>query len=213
MSFTFDLDEDLQECPECGDDTFDAENEYCTECGDVVVVWAEDGPYSFTNEERDWDDLHPELPFVRAYTDGSTLGENRSEQGGWGVLLVGKGGVRRGFSGTHVGRTTNNRMELQAGIEALRALTKTSAVEVVSDSEYMVKGMNEWVKGWVKRKFDGVKNVDLWKTLIELGKQHAVKWTWVKGHNGHPENEEADRLAGLAAEGKPESYRTTKEKS
>jgi ribonuclease HI len=91
-------------------------------------------------------------------------------------------------------------MELTAVIKGLEALTKKSEVEVVSDSSYVVKGMNEWVFNWIKKGWktpDGKfrKNTDLWKSLVELAKGHNVKWTWVRGHAGHPLNERADQLA------------------
>jgi len=97
-------------------------------------------------------------------------------------------------------QTTNNRMELMAAITALESLTRASEVVVTTDSTYVLKGITEWVPGWKVRGWrtsskQPVKNVDLWQRLDEAVARHDVRWEWVKGHNGHPENERADELA------------------
>ena len=104
-------------------------------------------------------------------------------------------------------KTTNNRMELMAVITGLEALTRPCEVEVISDSKYVTDAFNQhWVDGWLKRNWKGsnnnpVKNVDLWKRLLKAKAPHQVKFTWVKGHAGHPENERCDKLATTAADG------------
>lgn len=97
-------------------------------------------------------------------------------------------------------RTTNNRMELTAVIKALESLEVPSKVRVVTDSNYVVKGMKEWLPNWLKRGWKNsqgseVLNRDLWERLYQLSKRHRIQWEWIKGHNGHPENERCDRLA------------------
>ncbi len=96
--------------------------------------------------------------------------------------------------------TTNNRMELMAVIEGLKALKEPCDVTIYSDSSYVVKAINEWLKDWVKRDFKKVKNPDLWRAYLEAAKPHRVKAVWVRGHNGHPENERCDELARRSAE-------------
>ena len=96
--------------------------------------------------------------------------------------------------------TTNNRMEMQAAIEALKALQKPSAITIKTDSRYLINGITKWIKGWKKRQWitqkrEPVKNADLWRELDALCQIHEVKWTWVKGHSGNPGNERADELA------------------
>ncbi|MCH9715668.1 MAG: ribonuclease HI, partial [Gammaproteobacteria bacterium] len=99
--------------------------------------------------------------------------------------------------------TTNNRMELQAAIEGLNALSKACTVDLYTDSNYLRQGMMTWLaqwkkKGWKNSKKEAVKNEDLWKTLDALSVKHTIQWHWVKGHSGHPENERADVLATTA---------------
>ena len=104
-------------------------------------------------------------------------------------------------------RTTNNRMELMAVIAGLEALNRPCEVEVYSDSQYVVNAFNQhWVDGWIKKgwkrgKNEPVKNVDLWKRLLEAKEKHSVTFHWVKGHDGHPQNERCDELATSAADG------------
>ena len=137
----------------------------------------------------------------RAFTDGACRGN--PGPGGWGVLLE-RGGRREEFCGAEP-ETTNNRMELQAVIEVLRMLPDGAAVEVVTDSTYVMKGVQEWLagwkaKGWRTSQRKPVKNQDLWKTLDQLVSTHAVHWRWVRGHTGVEGNERADALANQAIE-------------
>jgi len=133
---------------------------------------------------------------VEIYADGACRGN--PGPGGWGVLLR-SGGRERELHGGEA-QTTNNRMELTAVIEGLRALKVPSQVRVYTDSQYVQKGISEWIHAWKRRGWrtsdkKPVKNVDLWKALDEAARVHAVEWHWVKGHAGHPENERADALA------------------
>ncbi|AOF81438.1 RNase H family protein [Methyloversatilis sp. RAC08] len=133
---------------------------------------------------------------VIIYTDGACSGN--PGPGGWGALLK-CGGVERELSGGERA-TTNNRMELMAVIEALNALKKPVRAVVYTDSQYVQKGISEWIHGWKRKGWrtaggDPVKNVDLWQALDAAARVHEVEWKWVKGHAGHPENERVDRLA------------------
>ncbi len=133
---------------------------------------------------------------VHAFTDGACSGN--PGPGGWGVVLR-WGDHERELCGGEP-QTTNNRMELMAAISALEALTRPSEVVVTTDSTYVLKGITEWVPGWRSRGWktaskQPVKNVDLWQRLDDATSRHQVRWEWVKGHNGHPENERADELA------------------
>jgi ribonuclease HI len=134
---------------------------------------------------------------VEIYTDGACRGN--PGPGGWGVVLR-YGTVEKELSGGDVGPTTNNRMELTAPIEALGALKRRSRVELYTDSTYVRTGIMEWVpkwkaNGWQTSAKKPVKNEDLWRALDAAVQQHDVRWHWVKGHAGHPENERADQLA------------------
>ncbi|MCL4198715.1 MAG: ribonuclease HI [Phycisphaerales bacterium] len=141
-------------------------------------------------------------PRVELFTDGACSGN--PGPGGWAFIL------RHPASGTereHSGgerSTTNNRMELMAAIEGLRAIKKPSIVDLFSDSQYVVRGLNEWVAGWKKqgwtrgKKREPVQNVDLWQDLDDLRHRHTVRLHWVRGHSEHPENERCDRLAVAA---------------
>ncbi|MCC5823608.1 MAG: ribonuclease HI [Phycisphaerales bacterium] len=140
----------------------------------------------------------PVRPHVELYTDGACSGN--PGPGGWAFLLrhpkTGKAVERNGGEPA----TTNNRMELTAVIEGLGALTRPSLVELYSDSQYVLKGLEEWMAGWKKKGWrtaskSPVKNVDLWKRLDELRAEHEIRFHWVKGHDGHPENERVDQLA------------------
>ena len=141
---------------------------------------------------------------VRIYTDGACKGN--PGPGGWGALLQSGGHERELFGGDPA--TTNNRMELTAVIRALAALKQPARVEVYTDSEYVMKGITEWLAAWKRRGWKTadrkpVKNADLWRELEELVHRHEVRWHWVRGHAGHPENERADALAnrGVASLG------------
>ena len=133
---------------------------------------------------------------VEAFTDGACRGN--PGPGGWGVLLR-FGGHEKELSGGEV-HTTNNRMELSAAIEALKALSETCQVTLTTDSTYVRDGITQWVRkwkanGWKTATKKPVKNQDLWIALEEQCQRHVVDWQWVKGHAGHPENERADQLA------------------
>ena len=146
------------------------------------------------------DSLHPEAG-VEIWTDGACSGN--PGPGGWGAILR-YGANQKELRGGEA-LTTNNRMELTAVIEALRALKRRSTVEVYTDSQYVQKGISEWLPGWKARGWKTadkkpVKNADLWQVLEELAKQHDVSWHWVRGHNGHPGNERADALANRGVE-------------
>ena len=135
---------------------------------------------------------------VEIYTDGACKGN--PGPGGWGVLLR-SGALEKELFGGELG-TTNNRMELMAVIEALSALKRPCAVTLFLDSEYVRKGITEWIHGWKAKGWktaarQPVKNADLWQKLDALTHDgvHHIEWHWVKGHAGHPENERADELA------------------
>ncbi len=133
---------------------------------------------------------------VEIYTDGACSGN--PGPGGWGAILRFNGHEKE-LSGGEAS-TTNNRMELTAAIEALRALTRHCKVDLYTDSNYVRHGITEWIENWKARGWKTankkpVKNQDLWQQLDEMIQQHDVTWHWVKGHAGHPENERADELA------------------
>ena len=141
------------------------------------------------------------MPDLYAYTDGACSGN--PGPGGWGVLLVAREGDtvlrERELSGGEP-HTTNNRMELLAAISALESLTRGAAITVVTDSAYVKNGVTGWIEAWKRngwRTADGkpVKNAELWQRLDRAQARHRVRWEWVRGHAGHPENERADALA------------------
>ncbi len=146
---------------------------------------------------------------VKIYTDGSARG-NPDGPGGYGTILhyTDQNGQlhQREYSQGYV-RTTNNRMELMAAIVGLEALIRPCQVELYSDSQYLVNAFNQhWIDGWLKKgwkrgKNEPVKNVDLWKRLLNAKAPHQVQFIWVKGHDGHPQNERCDELATTAADG------------
>ena len=143
---------------------------------------------------------------VEIFTDGACRGN--PGPGGWGALLRTGGQSRSLYGGDP--DTTNNRMELTAAIRALETLKRPCRVRLTTDSQYVMKGIREWLprwkrRGWLTADRKPVKNVDLWRSLDELTAAHEVEWQWVKGHSGHAENEIADQLANrgideLAAE-------------
>ena len=138
---------------------------------------------------------------VEIFCDGACSGN--PGPGGYGVILR-YGGHEKELSGAE-GETTNNRMELTGAITALESLKRPCRVVLTTDSQYLVKGMTEWLDGWVKKgwknsKKDPVLNRDLWERLLHLAKIHQIEWVWVRGHDGHPENERCDELARKAIE-------------
>ncbi len=136
------------------------------------------------------------MSLIDIYTDGACKGN--PGPGGWGALLVSGEHRKEIFGGESL--TTNNRMELLAAIEALKALKKPSRVNLHTDSQYLRKGILEWIhnwkrKGWKTSANKPVKNADLWQQLDALTSHHQIEWHWIKGHSGHPGNEKADELA------------------
>ncbi|MGB9670247.1 MAG: ribonuclease HI [Halothiobacillaceae bacterium] len=137
-------------------------------------------------------------PLVEAWTDGACRGNPGA--GGWGVVLRAQGHEKRLWGGEP--HTTNNRMELTAAIRALEALKRPCRIRITTDSQYVMKGITEWMPNWKRRGWrtadnKPVKNDDLWQALDALCAMHQVEWAWVRGHVGHPENELADQLANL----------------
>ena len=154
------------------------------------------------------------MPDLFAYTDGACSGN--PGPGGWGVLMIARENAEvvktRELSGGEP-LTTNNRMELMAAISALEALSRGTAITIVTDSAYVKNGVTEWIHGWKRNGWktsgrDPVKNADLWQRLDAAQARHKVIWKWIKGHAGHAENEKADELAraGMAP------YKPVKEK-
>jgi len=136
------------------------------------------------------------LKTITLFSDGSALGN--PGPGGFGAILR-FGDVEKIVSGGEK-HTTNNRMELLGVIEGLRALKEPCRVTVISDSSYVIRGINEWLDNWVKRNFAKVKNPDLWLEYLSVSKIHTIEGIWVRGHNGHPENERCDVIAREEAE-------------
>lgn len=138
---------------------------------------------------------------LEIFTDGACKGN--PGPGGWGAVIR-YDKHEKEISGGHPD-TTNNRMELSAAIEALKILIEPCHVKLYTDSKYVLDGITKWIHGWQRNGWKNaskqpVRNSDLWHDLIEAVARHQVEWIWVKGHNGHPENERADRLASDAAE-------------
>lgn len=153
---------------------------------------------SIPNDSDSVDATDSAMPIVELFTDGACSGN--PGPGGWGFLLrhpkTGKSIERSGGDKM----TTNNRMELAAVIEGLTVLTRPSVVELYSDSQYVLNGLKQWMAGWKKKGWktaskQPVKNVDLWKQLDQLKNGHDIRFNWVRGHAGHPENERVDDLA------------------
>ena len=139
------------------------------------------------------------MKHVVIFTDGACRGN--PGPGGWGALLQ-HGKHEKVVSGAE-DLTTNNRMELMAAIQALKALKDPSKVDLYTDSQYVQKGISEWIvawkkRGWIKADKKPVMNADLWKELDQEATRHQVKWHWVKGHSGHPENDRVDQIANEA---------------
>jgi ribonuclease HI len=141
------------------------------------------------------------MDHVEIFTDGACSGN--PGPGGWGAILRAKGKEKE-LSGSEK-QTTNNRMELMAVIAALEALKRPCRVTITTDSQYVMKGMTEWLPGWKAKGWKTaakkpVKNAELWQRLEQAISPHQVDWQWVRGHDGHEENERADRLAVAARE-------------
>ena len=146
---------------------------------------------------------------VTIFTDGACLGN--PGPGGYAAILKYERHEKVLTGGDP--NTTNQRMELAGAIAGLSVLKESCAVEVISDSQYLVKGMAEWIKqwqakGWKNSQKKAVENRDLWEKLVPLAAKHQVRWTWIRGHNGHPENERCDRLANEAAQRSKNTDRT-----
>ena len=136
---------------------------------------------------------------IKIFTDGACRGN--PGPGGYGSIIrvQGKDKELRGSAKN----TTNNIMELTAAVVALKQLKEPSEVELTSDSQYLVKGMTEWIKGWIRKGWvtaskQPVKNKDIWVELNQLNNTHKITWLWVRGHTGHAENERCDQLANMA---------------
>lgn len=141
------------------------------------------------------------MSIVEVFTDGACKGN--PGPGGWGALLRYGDKEKELFGGAP--DTTNNRMELQAAIEALKSLKRPCTVILTTDSQYVRQGITSWLAGWKRNGWktaakQPVKNVDLWQALDEQVARHQVEWRWVKGHSGHPENDRADQLANRGVE-------------
>ena len=141
------------------------------------------------------------MKYIEIFTDGACKGN--PGVGGWGAILIYKDNVKE-ISGTS-SDTTNNIMELTAGIKALHLLKEDCHVVITTDSNYVKDGITQWIKnwksnGWKTANKKAVKNQSLWKELDELSSKHHIEWQWVKGHSGHPGNERADELANEAIE-------------
>ena len=133
---------------------------------------------------------------VKLFSDGSCLGNPGA--GGWAYILQYGNAIKKA-SGAEA-MTTNNQMELTAAIMGLSALKQPCCVELFTDSEYVVKAINSWLAKWVVTDFKGKKNADLWRRYLAAAAPHKIKASWVKGHAGHPQNEECDAMARAAAE-------------
>jgi ribonuclease HI len=140
-----------------------------------------------------------EAKIVELFADGACSGN--PGPGGYGVIL--RFGDKSTELSGYVPLTTNNRMELTGVIEGLRRLKRPCKVRVITDSSYVVKGMTEWIQGWIRKKWMNsqkkpVLNRDLWEELLDLSKSHKIEWVWIAGHSGHKENERCDELARRA---------------
>ncbi len=136
---------------------------------------------------------------VKIFTDGACRGN--PGPGGYGCIIISNDTVEELKGGLK--NTTNNIMEMTAAIVALKQLKEPCEVELTTDSQYLIKGMTEWMKGWIKKNWvnsqkQPVKNKNLWLELLDLSKKNKITWKWVRGHSGHPENERADALANEA---------------
>lgn len=135
------------------------------------------------------------LQTVEIFTDGACLGNPGA--GGWAALL--RYGVHEKILSGGEAHSTNNRMELMAVIVALQVLKRPCLLHIFTDSQYVLRGMTEWIANWKRKNWKDVKNPDLWQQLDQLAQNHQIEWHWVKGHAGHPENEQVDQAAREAA--------------
>lgn len=145
------------------------------------------------------DPIMHKVPKIEIFTDGACRGN--PGPGGWAALLRYQG-KEKAISGTE-NSTTNNRMELMAAIQALMAVKKPCEILLSTDSQYVQKGITEWLPQWQRRAWltsnkKPIKNSDLWKELAIQAERHQIRWEWVRGHSGHPENERVDSLANAA---------------
>jgi ribonuclease HI len=152
-------------------------------------------------DPKTWEPIEKRGRMIEIYTDGACSGN--PGPGGWGALLRMSHIETELFGGELA--TTNNRMELLAVIEALQSLTQPVEAHVYTDSQYVQKGISEWIHNWKRRGWkttskEPVKNEDLWRRLDALAAGHTIEWHWVKGHAGHPDNERADTLARAGLE-------------
>jgi ribonuclease HI len=143
--------------------------------------------------------MHEKHVIVEIFTDGACTGN--PGPGGYGAVLK-YGEKVKEISGCEP-HTTNNRMEMMAVIKALQQLKRPCKIRVVTDSNYLVKGMTQWIHGWIRRNWINsqkrpVLNRELWEEILQLSRKHQITWQWVKGHDGHPENERCDQLARAA---------------
>ena len=128
---------------------------------------------------------------IEIFSDGSSLGNPGA--GGWCAILRYKDNEKV-VSGNQID-ATNNQMELKAVIEAIKELKEPCKISITSDSSYVTKGINDWLAGWVKKDFKNIKNPDLWREYLEVSKNHDINAFWVRGHDGHEENERCDKIA------------------
>ena len=128
---------------------------------------------------------------IEIYTDGSSLGN--PGPGGWCAILKYKNNQKIIKGGENL--TTNNKMELKAVIEALKALKEPCEINLYSDSTYVLKGINEWINNWIKKEFKNVKNKELWQEFLNVKQNHKISTNWIKAHSGHKENEICDKIA------------------
>lgn len=136
---------------------------------------------------------------VIMYTDGSCLDNGNNGTGGYCALLQTPNKTAEKIIRGSVSDTTNNRMEMTAIIEGIKAIKKPSEVTIYSDFNITVRAINEWLEGWQRKNFKKVANVDLWREYLEVSEQHHIKAVWVKAHSGHPENELVDDIARTEA--------------
>lgn len=136
---------------------------------------------------------------ITIYSDGSSLNNHKKNNHGGYCSILRYKSIEKIIKGSAY-NTTNNRMELIAVIEALKIVKEPCNIEIISDSKYVCESINSWLNTWIKKDFKNVKNLDLWKEYISLAKNHNIRATWIKGHDGHKENELCDMLARKEAE-------------